>query len=104
MGSYPHAMKATRSSHKACYAYTRMGTVGMAERGARGGSRERRSSGVTESDRLRCAGCGKEFGDTEVVIAEVAERTSLQIASISELAGAPVRRAWHAGCIVVGDE
>jgi hypothetical protein len=55
-------------------------------------------------DGLRCAGCGVAFGADEVVVAEVAESSSLQIASVEELEDATVVRAWHSGCVVVGDE
>jgi hypothetical protein len=44
------------------------------------------------------------FGDEEVVVAELAESSALQIAAVRELTAATVRRAWHAGCVVVGDE
>lgn len=59
---------------------------------------------MTDLDVLRCAGCGVAFGDEEVVVAELAESSALQIAAVRELTAATVRRAWHAGCVVVGDE
>lgn len=59
---------------------------------------------MADMDGLRCAGCGVAFGADEVVVAEVAESSSLQIASVEELEDATVVRAWHSGCVVVGDE